>query len=79
MSCYLRHLQDVLLAAGIRHTREDRARIHAVIQEITGREGCPQVWKEVKVRLLREDTWEEFVSQLRVRWRQETVANQRGR
>ena len=41
MSCYLRHLDDVLLAAGIRLTKEDRPRIHAIIQEITGEEDCP--------------------------------------
>ena len=74
MSCYLRHLDDVLLAAGIRLTKEDRPRIHAIIQEITGEEDCPRVWRSVKVRLLRDKTWEEFVSHLRARW-QQRVAN----
>ena len=74
MSCYLRHLDDVLLAAGVRLTRENRHRVHSIIQEITGQEGCPQVWKAVKLRLLRSDTWEEFVGELRQRWR-EPVAN----
>lgn len=74
MSCYLRHLDDVLLAAGIRATREDRPRIHAIIQEITGEEDCPKVWRAVKARLPRDDTWEEFVSQLRTRWRQPVVS-----
>ena len=41
MSCYLRRLEDVLLAAGVRHTGENRGRIHAVIQEMTGERGCP--------------------------------------
>ena len=70
MSCYLRHLDDILLAAGIRLTRENRPRIHTLIQEITGEEDCLRVWRSVNVRLLRDDTWEEFVSQLRIRWHQ---------
>lgn len=40
MSCHLRRLEDVLLAAAVRHTRESRERIHAVIQEIAGEEDC---------------------------------------
>ena len=70
MSCYVRHMDDILLAAGIRLTKENRPRIHALIQEITGEKECPAVWRSVNVRLLRDDTWEEFVSQLRIRWQQ---------
>jgi len=58
------------MAAGIRLTKENRPRLHALIQEITGEQECPRAWRSVKVRLLRDDTWEEFVSQLRTRWRQ---------
>jgi len=68
MSCYLRHLDDVLLAAGIRLTHDNRATIHAIIQAITGKKDCPQVWRAAKTLLAREDTWEEFVCQLRARW-----------
>ncbi len=74
MSCYLSHLDDIFLAAGIRLTGENRHRVHEIIQEIIGQEGCPQVWKAVKLRLLRSDTWEQFVSELRERWR-EPVTN----
>lgn len=70
MSCYLRHLDDVLLAAGIQATKENRPHIHALIQQITGEEGCPQIWRSVKARLPREDSWEEFVRQLRTGWHQ---------
>ena len=68
MSCYLRHLDDILLAAGIRATKENQPRVHAIIQQITGEERCPQIWRSVKARLPREESWEEFVSQLRIRW-----------
>jgi hypothetical protein len=42
VSRYLRHLEDVLLAAGIRHTREKGARVHTVIQKMTGESDCPR-------------------------------------
>ena len=35
MSCYLRHLGDVLADAGIPDTRESRRRVHAMVQGIT--------------------------------------------
>ncbi len=70
MSRYLRHLDDILLAAGIRLTRENRGQVHALVQEITGEQECPRVWRSMKLRLLRDDTWGEFVLLLRVRWRQ---------
>ena len=75
MSCYLRHLEDVLLAARVRHTRENRWRIHAVIQEMTGESDCPRVWRRVSAMLIREDSWERFVAELRERWRQQPVAD----
>ncbi len=73
MSCYLRHLDDIFLAASIRATKEQRPRIHAILQEITGEEDCLRVWRSVRMRLLREDTWEELVSQLRARWHQPAI------
>jgi hypothetical protein len=73
MSCYLRHLEDVLLAAGIHLKPENRARIHALVREITGEEDCPRVWKRVKSLLVREESWERFVAQLRQGWRRERV------
>ena len=72
MSCYLRHLDDIFLAAGIRLTKADRPRIHAIIQEITQRQTCPEVWRSLKARLPREDTWDQLVFQLRTRWREVT-------
>lgn len=69
MSCYLRHLEDVLLAAGIRHTRDNRQRIHALVKGIVGEEDCPRVWKRLRWTLVREDSWERFVADLRQQWR----------
>jgi len=54
VSRYLRHLEDVLLAAGVRHTRESRAHIHAVVQKMTGESDCPRVWRRVRAMLIRD-------------------------
>jgi hypothetical protein len=75
VSCYLRHLEDVLLAAGVRHTRESRARIHAVIQKMTGESDCPRVWRRVSAMLIREDSWERFVAELREHRRRQPVTD----
>ncbi len=75
MSCYLRHLGDILLAAGVPLSRESRARIHTSIQEIAGQRDCPRVWKQVKPRLVREDDRERFVSELRERWRRRPASD----
>ena len=60
MSCYLRHLGEVLAAGGILDTRESRRRVHVMIQEITGEQNCPLVWRRVKAAL-GEHTEREFV------------------
>lgn len=75
MSRYLRHLEDVLLAAGVRHTRESRAHIHAVVQKMTGESDCPRVWRRVSAMLIREDSWERFVAELREHRRRQPVTD----
>jgi hypothetical protein len=75
VSCYLGRLEDVLLAAGVRHTRDNRRRIHAVIQEMTGEKDCPRVWRRVNAIPIREDSWERFVAELRERSRRQPVAD----
>ena len=68
MSCYLRHLGDVLADAGIPDTRESRRRVHAMIQEITGEQDCPLVWRRVKAALGEHAERELLVAGLRERW-----------
>lgn len=50
MSCYLRHLGELLNKAGWGNTREDRKRADRAIQQIVDRvdEHCPVIWREVK-------------------------------
>jgi len=68
MSCYLRHLGEVLADAGIPATRESRRRVHAMIQEITGEQDCPLVWRRVKVALGEHADRELLIAGLRERW-----------
>ncbi|HOK53605.1 MAG TPA: hypothetical protein PLU88_03020 [Armatimonadota bacterium] len=52
MSCYVRHLQDILEVAGLENNKENRKRLDMVIRQILNLDGlnCPDVWKEVKER-----------------------------
>ena len=68
MSCYLRHLGDILAAAGVPDTREGRRRAHAMIREITGERDCPLVWRRVKAALGGDAERELLVAGLRERW-----------
>jgi len=68
MSCYLRHLSEVLAAAGIPDTRESRRRVHAIIQEITGEHDCLPVWRRVKAALAENAERELLIAGLRERW-----------
>jgi hypothetical protein len=51
MSCYLRHLDDVVAAAGVKLGPENRKDVDRTIKELLGLTVCPDVWKEVKNRL----------------------------
>jgi len=68
MSCYLRHLSEVLAAAGIPDTRESRRRVHVMIQEITGEHDCLSVWRRVKAALAENAERELLIVGLRERW-----------
>ena len=68
MSCYLRHLGEVLAAAGVPDSGESHPRVHAMIQEITGEQDCPLVWRRVKGALGEHTKRELLISGLRERW-----------
>jgi hypothetical protein len=53
MSCYIRHLKELLSEAGIEVTAENRKQIDRAIHEIVGTtyKDCPGTWKEVKKKL----------------------------
>lgn len=70
MSCYSRHLGDLLSLAGIENTKENRRRADGYLRQIVGKEeeDCPVVWKEVKARLARPEESLELAQRLHEIW-----------
>ncbi|MBS7632198.1 hypothetical protein KEJ15_01050 [Candidatus Bathyarchaeota archaeon] len=50
MTCYLRHLKEILEKAGIELTSANRQEIDRAIHRIAGvnYKDCPNAWKQVK-------------------------------
>ena len=65
MSCYLRHIEDILKEAGIKLTKENRKAVDEKIHEIVKvkYKYCPKAWKVVKERILKDR--KEFVETLK--------------
>jgi hypothetical protein len=67
MSCYFRHLKDVLTEVGIEVTPENRKNVDQAIHEIMGvpYKDCPSAWKNLKSRMANEADRAELVKKLR--------------
>lgn len=53
MSCYFRHMKDILDAAGVVVTKENKKEIDRIIHNLVNVEykNCPPTWKAVKQRI----------------------------
>lgn len=53
MSCYLRHLKDVLDEAGIKVTQDNRKKVDQALHALAGvkYKDCPGTWKKLKLEL----------------------------
>ncbi|MBW1785567.1 MAG: hypothetical protein JRK53_02945 [Deltaproteobacteria bacterium] len=53
MSCYFRHMKDVLDEAGIEVTKENKKEIDRIIHGLVevGYKDCSPTWKAVKARI----------------------------
>lgn len=58
MSCYFRHIKDILDEAGIEATSENKKRIDRAVHEIVAVEykDCPATWKAIKQNMLSDET-----------------------
>ncbi|MFA5055799.1 MAG: hypothetical protein WC562_06480 [Dehalococcoidia bacterium] len=68
MSCYIRHLKDLLSEAGIEVSSDNRKQIDRAIHEIVGTtyKDCPATWKEVKKKLASSEAEKKaFVNKLK--------------
>jgi len=69
VSCYLRHLKDIIEGAGIEVTSANRKQVDQVIHQIVGvtYKNCPETWKKLKQQLTGdEQKRQEFISQLKM-------------
>lgn len=69
MSCYLRHMKDVLEAADLHpEDKKERKDVDLAIREVVGmkpEDRCNVVWKEVKVWLQDEDKKQQLTAKLK--------------
>ena len=54
MSCYFRHLKDVIDEAGVKVTSSNRKQIDQAIHKIVGinYKDCPNTWKRLKQQII---------------------------
>jgi len=71
MSCYLRHIKDVLDEAGIVVTPANRKQIDQAIHQAigVGYKNCPATWKKIKEDLKDERKRKALVKQLQIAMR----------
>jgi len=69
MTCYFRHLQEVLRLAGIKVTDDNKRDMDKVIHSLVGvkYKDCPAAWKAVKKRI--EEDKNGFASDLKKAWK----------
>ena len=58
MSCYFRHMKDVLAEAGVEVTQENKKEIDRIIHEMVDVDykNCSPTWKGVKDHIKQDDT-----------------------
>ena len=69
MSCYVRHLDDLLRDAGIEPTKPNRKQVDLILRQITGERQCNHVWFRVKPLLADPRGREELAIKLRDGWK----------
>ena len=67
MSCYFRHLKDVLAGAGIEVTPANKKDVDRALHEIVGvaHKDCPTAWKNLKRQMANEADRAVVVKKLR--------------
>ncbi len=58
MSCYFRHMKDVLAEAGIEITPENKKKVDQAIHKLVAEEykNCSPTWKAVKTHIKNDET-----------------------
>ena len=57
MSCYFRHLKEILAEAGIEVTPQNKKQIDQLIHQIVkvDYKNCPKAWKHIKEQVIHND------------------------
>jgi hypothetical protein len=57
MSCYFRHIKDILNEAGVEVTSSNKKRIDRVIHELAGvpYKDCPATWRNLKEQIVGDE------------------------
>ncbi len=71
MSCYVRHLEQILVSAGIETTKENRKNIDVYLKEKfdlpVNASSCPDVWKLYVKPILNDDEQKsELIAELKI-------------
>jgi hypothetical protein len=67
MSCYFRHLKDILAEAGVEVTTANKKEVDQALHEIVGvaHKDCPTAWKNLKRQMANEAGRAVVVNKLR--------------
>ena len=68
MTCYFRHLKDILEGAGIEVTPANRKQVDRAMHQIVGvaHKDCPETWKRLKQQLTGdEQKRQDLINQLK--------------
>lgn len=67
MSCYFRHLKDLLAEAGVEVTPANKKQVDLVLHEMVGvaHKDCPGAWKNLKRQMANEADRAALVKKLR--------------
>ncbi len=68
MSCYFRHIKDILGEAGIEVTTANKKQVDQAIHHILGTtyKDCPETWKRFKQQILNDpDKKRDFINKLK--------------
>ena len=68
MSCYFRHIKDILDGAGIEVTPTNKKQIDHAIHQVVGvtYKDCPATWKRLKQQIISDaQSREDFVMRLK--------------
>jgi hypothetical protein len=73
VSCYVRHLDDLLREAGIEPTKPNRKQADLILKRITGESQCNHTWFRIKPLLADPGDRQELTNKLRDGWRAATA------